>query len=605
MYLELYITVLFNIMGKSIGISFGTHYLVVAYKDLTVRIISTGSNNEDTLRSCVAINKKGDFIVGNTAYNSQKRYQPNVVFDVRRLIGASYSDPLIQDIISDKNAYPFCISRKGSDESVVIILNGKEYSPEQLGAEILRQIRNDVSVKIGEVTHVVMTVPAYFNNRQLTAMRKTVQLAGLKVKRLLSEPIAVAISYGIDKIDPNEDKVILVYDFGEKRLDISILVASGGQFIECGVGGDKRFGGDDINNLLSKYVIRETEEANCIDIQAILESLPERKKYAFQEELNREIERAKILLSETDSASIEIYDFIEKKDGNVIDIEVTLTQEKYEKMIFPLIQHTLELVDHLLCSTAITTDTIDYILLAGGSSNIPLVRKMLSDKFGKNKIISSENPMFACAKGAAIMAQLIQTEEDVPLSHTPPYEDGIIIDPFVAKQSYFIQFPEDFGYKKYEKIIEEQSPLPYQINRKINNSYLISSKQSVVKLKIFCDGESSMELVSTVYFLTEKGFPPNEYLRISFLLNQNESLSIKASFDKITRPIKVIMGRGARDSHCCEILYQKSQEYSVVEGQRGIELRNKLNKIIKGIMLSDLNESDDKWLWFEQQILIL
>ena len=364
-------------MAKSIGIDLGTTNSVVAFKDATVRVIATGPNNEDLCRSCVAIDRSGSFTVGNAPYKNWRRYAPNIVVSAKRLMGASISDPQVQKMKADKDMYPYGISKMsgGTDESVVVIMNGKEYTPEQISAEILRQLKNDASVKLGgEVTHAVITVPAYFNEKQKTATRKAAELAGLKVQRLLAEPTAAAISYGADKMAADEDKIFLVYDFGGGTFDLSILVASGGNFIESGTGGDRWLGGDDIDRLISEYVLSEAGKANNVDIHKLIEELPERKKYAFQGELKDNVESVKKALSQSESATISIFDQLEDEDGSHIDIEVMLTREKFESMIRPLVQRSLDLIDELLEKTAYPIDTIDNILLVGGSSCIPLVR---------------------------------------------------------------------------------------------------------------------------------------------------------------------------------------------------------------------------------------
>lgn len=197
-------------MGKTIGIDLGTTNSVVAFKDATVRVVATGPNNEDLCRSCVALDPSGSFVVGNAPYKNWRRYAPNIVVSAKRLMGGSITDPQVQKMKADKDMYPYGISKLsgGTDNSVAIIVKGTEYTPEQISAEILRQLKNDASVKLGdEVTHAVITVPAYFNEKQKTATRKAAELAGLKVQRLLAEPTAAAISYGADKMAADEDKI--------------------------------------------------------------------------------------------------------------------------------------------------------------------------------------------------------------------------------------------------------------------------------------------------------------------------------------------------------------------------------------------------------------
>ncbi len=609
-------------MGKSIGIYLGEKYSAVAYEDETVRVIATGPNNEDLCRSCVALDRSGNFVVGNAPYKNWRRYAPNIVTSVRCLMGAAISDQQVQKMKADKEMYPYGIAKMsgGTDESVVIILNGKEYTPEQISAEILRQLKNDASVKLGEeVSQAVITVPAYFNEKQMTATRKAAQLAGLKVQCLLMEPIAVAISYGADKMAADEDKIFLVYDFGDGSFDLTLIVASGGNFIESGTGGDRWLSGDDIDRLISEYVITEASKANNVDLHDIIESLPDKKKYAFLDEFKNEIENAKKVLIQSESATISIFDQIEDEDGNPIDIEVSLKRDKFESMIRPLVQRTLDLIDELLEKTAYPIDTIDNILLVGGSSCIPLVRKMLCDKYGKDKILSSEKPMLAIAEGAAILSHSRRTEVECPYCGKSipieilecPYcsgslgseqqlffEDERIKVSNTTRHKLFIQISDDADNIQYEKIIDENTPLPCEEHRVL---YVNMPNQSIICYKLFTDGESAKEKLGDVYFFVEKGFPLNGKLRITFNLNEDETLKVHASIENVKRPVKVIFGRGALDSHCCAFLMKRWQD-SLYDSIHGHELRSQIQAVIKDIIKSDLSPEDSKWLMYEDKI---
>ena len=190
-------------MSKTIGIDLGTTNSVVAFKDTTVKVVSTGPNNEELCRSCVAMDPSGSFVVGNAPFKNWKKYAPNIVVSAKRLMGGSISDPEVQKMKADKTSYPYGITKLsgGTDESVAIVMQGKQFTPEQISAEVLRQLKKDAEVKLGDdVTHAVITVPAYFNEKQKAATRKAAELAGLKVQRLLAEPTAAAISYGADKM---------------------------------------------------------------------------------------------------------------------------------------------------------------------------------------------------------------------------------------------------------------------------------------------------------------------------------------------------------------------------------------------------------------------
>jgi len=606
--------------SKSVGIYLGEIYSVVAFKDATVRVISTGPNNEELCRSCVALDRFGQFVVGNAPYKSWRRYAPNLVVSIRRLMGASISDPQVQLMKNNKEMYPYGIAKMsgGTDDSVVVIMNGNEYTPEQITAVILHQLKKDVSVKLGgEVTHAVITVPAYFNEKQMTATRKAAQLAGLNVQRLLSEPQAVAISYGADKMAANEDKVFLVYDFSESSFDLTILNASGGYFIDAGTGGDHRLGGDDIDRLISEYVLSEAGKANNVDIHKLIEELPERKKYAFQGELKNNVETAQKELNRSDEVTIGVYDLLEDEDGSPIDIDIKLTRDKYESIIRPLVFRTLNLIDELLERAAYSVDTIDKILLAGSASCIPLVRNMLCDKYGKDKILSSEKPMLAIAEGAAILSSSLGVEVEcqncgkaISASKTEcPQslefhqkvsvgEEGVHLN-CSAKHSYFIQLTEDSNSILYEKIIDENTPLPYEEHRLF---FVNQPNQLIISYNLFSDAEDgTIERFGEVFFLIEKGFPLNDRLCVTFCFDEDEILTVRASLDNVKRPVKVILGRGLYDSQCCNILMQKwkTSMSDIINGQ---VFRSKIQMIIKDIIKSNPSPENPVWQTYEQQL---
>lgn len=615
-------------MGKSIGIDLGTTNSVVAFKDATVRVIATGPNHEDLCRSCVAIDKSGSFTVGNTTYYNWRRYAPNIVVSAKRLMGASISDPQVQKMKSDKDMYPYGISKMsgGTEESVVIIMNGKEYTPEQISAEILRQLKNDASVKLGgEVTHAVITVPAYFNEKQKTATRKAAELAGLKVQRLLAEPTAAAISYGADKMAVDEDKNFLVYDFGGGTFDLSILVASGGNFIESGTGGDRWLGGDDIDRLVSEYVISEAGKANNVDIHELIEALPDRKRYDFQGEFKNEVESAKKALSQSDSATISIFDRLEDEDGNPIDIEVTLTKEKFESMIRPLVQRTLDLIDELLEKTAFPIDAIDNILLVGGSSCIPLVRKMLCDKYGREKILSSEKPMLAIAEGAAILSQSMGTESECPncgelvpvgteecphchqsLVDTPqqtsPEEGGVMVS-FTTKHKTFIQISDDADNISYKEIIDENIGLPFKVDHKF---YTLVENQKIVGVKLFSDKENGeKEPTGTGFFTISENLPVHSELQFSFSLTEDENMTLKVRVPAMGKTTNVVLSRGALDSHCLEMIsptFDRIMNDQSISDSKKAEFVEKLQKVIDSISNGNFTPESNMWQQMEDNL---
>lgn len=610
-------------MAKAIGIDLGTTNSVVAFKDTSVRTITTGPDNEELCRSCVAIDKKsGEFVVGNSPYNSWKKYAPNIVVSVKRLMGAGISDEQVQKMKDQKSLYPYGIDKLagGTDESVAVILNGKQYTPEQISAQILRQLKEDASVKLGEITHAVITVPAYFNEKQKTATRKAAELAGLKVQRLLAEPTAAAISYGVDKMEKDEEKVFLVYDFGGGTFDLSILVASGGNFIESGTGGDRWLGGDDIDKDLMNYVFEQTNKEYDVNVQELIDALDDRKRFAFQGELKKQIEGAKKQLSNSKVASIEIFGELETEDGDMIDIDVSITRDDFENLICPLIQRTIELIDELLDKTGYPIETIDNILLVGGSSCIPLVRKMLVAKYGEDKILSSEKPMLAIAEGAAILAHALSDEFECPAcgkmvskdSTTCPHcgatlegisseiedEEPPILVTYTTKHNYFIKLESG-----NQKIIDVNELLPFEINKKFKTTV---DNQKIVELVILSDAEGgTFEKIASGFFTISENLPADSNLTFTFSLTESEELSAKVKIDKTGKTTNIVLGRGNKDSKCLGTISNSIQDIlrdSSVSDSKKAEYMSKVQENIDRISKSNFKEDAAEWQDIENKI---
>lgn len=608
-------------MSKTIGIDLGTTNSVVAFKDASVRVVATGPNNEDLCRSCVAMDKSGSFVVGNAPYKNWKRYAPNIIVSAKRLMGASITDPQVQKMKNDKDMYPYGISKKsgGTEDSVAIIMNGQEFSPEQISAQILRQLKEDASVKLGdEVTHAVITVPAYFNEKQKAATRKAAELAGLKVQRLLAEPTAAAISYGADKMCADEDKIFLVYDFGGGTFDLSVLVASGGSFIESGTGGDRWLGGDDIDRLVSEYVLTEAGKANNVDIHELIESLDAKKKFAFQGEFKSEVESAKKALSQTDSATISVFDYLETEDGDPIDIEVTITREKFESMIRPLVQRTIDLIDELLEKTAYPIDSIDNILLVGGSSCIPLVRNMLSEKYGKDKILSSEKPMLAIAEGAAILSHSMGTEFECPHcgkvipvgSDECPYchnsmggtveREGVDSTKtsvvFTTKHKTFIETRDDADNVEYTMILDENQVLPNEVNEKF---YTLVDNQKIIAVKLYSDAENGgKDKIGTGFFTIAENLPVHSELQFTFRFTEDDTLKIKVRIPSTGIVQDIYYIREEEDNGCFGTIqksfYRVMNDSSITDGQKTTFIE-KLQKVIDHIQVVKPATNSREW----------
>lgn len=609
-------------MGKSIGIDLGTTNSVVAFKDTMVKIINNKEDSGQLIRSCVAFpDPEGEPIVGNKAYDNLLKYSPNAVFSIKRLMGGAITDDGVIRMKGDSKHYPFQITNlsSGTKDAVAIVIHGKEYTPENLSSMILKRLKEDASIELGDITHAVITVPAYFNEKQKTATRLAAHIAGLKVQRLISEPTAAAISYGIDNIQDGESKVILIYDFGGGTFDLSILVISGGQHIEAVTGGDRWLGGDDIDRLLMEYVLSEIcKENKKNSVDELISNLSKRKQIKFNDELRKQIEAAKKQLTVSQTAKIELYDYLEKENGDPLDIAVPVSKEKFESLILPLVTRTIKLIDDLLEKNGYPIETIDNILLVGGSSGIPLVKEMLTKKYGSEKVLFSNEPMLAIAKGAAILAHSLNEEFECPncgsivnVSLKICEKCNTSLENIVAgngrkigvthstKHAYFIQTVDANGKTKLEKIIDNASVLPLTINKIFKTTV---NNQKIIEVVIFADAENGTYDKQTIgYYAIKENIQKNSQLTFSFKMDQDETMSISVCQAGQTNPLDIVLGRGNKDSKCLEKISNCIQDVfssEEVSDYKKTEFMEKIQSLIEDINKLG-NKQHDSPQWYE------
>ena len=521
-------------------------------------------------------------------------------------MGTGFSDPRVQKMRADSNAYPYGIKKPsgGTEEAVAIVLRGKEYSPEQISGEILKALKTDANTKLGDVTHAVITVPAYFTEKQKTATKKAAELAGLHVQRLLAEPTAAAISYGFDQMMPGESKQVLVYDFGGGTFDLSILMAVDGQFIESGSGGDRWLGGDDIDRLLSDFVCKEVEKRDGFSLSELLEEKTEKEKSEFIGGLKSGIEEAKKSLSQVENATVYFSDFLENEDGDPVE-DFVISRSTFDTLITPLIKRTIDLIDELLEKTGIPIETIDNILLVGGSSCIPLVRKMLSDKYGSDKVLSSEKPMLAIAEGAAILAQSLPSDEEAITATNIESAENQIGVVLTTKHQTFIQLENPDGSHRMEKIIDSQEVLPFEGNKKFRT---VSNNQKIVEIKLFTDAENgSFIKTASGFFTISENLPAMSDLNFTFNLDEDETMTAKVKIVKTGKVAEIRLGRGQNDSSCLSELSQKIEDVlsnPQISDSKKATFIGEMQQIIDTINKNNYTPTDSRWGDFEEEIRV-
>ncbi len=491
-------------MSKSIGIDLGTTNSAAAIKTIHTRVLKS-SEGEFITPSCVTVIgkklllRKPNIVVGRHALEWMKQDPENAIVAIKRLMGRSHGDKEVLEMIQGRK-YRYRIERhsKGTANSVAVIMGGKEYTPAEISAEILKKIRSDAEKALnGEVEYAVITVPAYFNDKQKHATRTAAALAGLKVQRLLPEPTAAAISFGVDTIKGDDATTVLVFDFGGGTFDLSVLTISGGQFIEQGKGGDMWLGGEDIDRMIIHHVLMETaKEYDIQDIYSLIEDQETKIKHRFLAELKEKVEKAKIRLSSEDEAYIEILGGLKDPDGDSIDVDVELTREQFAGIIAPVVDSTVRLTRKILENIHLTPDLIDNVLLVGGSSLIPSVIEAIKQEFGDEKVRTHERPMLAVAEGAAILSHRLSDAYECPsCGGTVSRDDknckgcGFDLEKYTieagvfdivhsAAHDYYIYLEHNKGHL----LVEKNTPLPFEITERFK---LVHPDQRLVHMRFF------------------------------------------------------------------------------------------------------------------------
>jgi molecular chaperone DnaK len=579
-------------MKKAIGIDLGTTNSVVAFKDTSVKILRNREGDELT-RSCVGF--KDEVLVGKVAYQLLGRDPINTIRSVKRLMGGTLKDKAVIELINGGHyKYGITSYSDGTDEAVAVVLGGKQYRPEQISAEILKKLKVDAEDKLGgEVTHAVITVPAYFTERQKNATLKAAEIAGLKVQKLLAEPTAAAIAYGVDNLKPGDATTVLIYDFGGGTFDLSILTIVDGEYIAAGTGGDRWLGGDDIDRKLQALILNKVaQEYSISDMSKLIQKLPEKKRYQFEGQILFQTESAKIQLSSTNSASVTIDSILEDENGDIIDIDIAITRQEFEKIAKPFVERSIELIETLLKEVGYDIGMIDKILLVGGTSCIPLVKQMLSERYGADKIKVSEKPMLAVAEGAAILSHRL----DDSYESSPDDSTAIGEISYSASHNYYIEIADDDVMKK-ERIIEKLTPLPAQTSKTFKTT---TSNQKVVKVALFSDpekGDFGMQALG--YYLIKENLPIQSELVFDFHLDTNEILAVNVyPKGKRNQEKQIILGRGNIDHKALDIIdtliNKSTREFRTADGED--EFVNFVTKKIGEIEREGVaNISDNRW----------
>src|SRR5215216_4499009 len=371
-------------MGKIVGIDLGTTNSVVAIMEGDQPKVLVNRQGSRLTPSVVAFTDKGEILVGQPAKHQQVTNPKNTVFSIKRFMGRRHSE-----VAQEEKMVPYEIIG-GSEEMVKIRVRGKDYTPEQVSSFILGDLKKTAEAYLGEkVTDAVITVPAYFNDAQRQATKNAGEIAGLKVLRVLPEPTAAALAYGLDK---KKNEKILVFDLGGGRFDVSCLDVGDGVFEVLSINGNTHLGGDDFDEELINYLAEEFRKREGVDLHKDPMALQRLKEAA---------EKAKIELSNAMESTINL-PFITADQSGPKHLQETLTRTKFEQLINPLVEKCRQPVLSALKDAGLEAKAIDEVVLVGGSTRVPMVQRLVKELFAGKEPNRTVNPDEVVAIGAAI-----------------------------------------------------------------------------------------------------------------------------------------------------------------------------------------------------------
>jgi molecular chaperone DnaK len=395
-------------MSKIIGIDLGTTNSAFAYMVAGKPEVITNAEGDRTTPSVVAVTKKGERLVGKVAQRQRVTNPKNTIYGIKRLIGRKFTDKEVQH---DLDISPYKIVKKGT--GVAVEMDGKEYTPEEISAMVLSKIKADAEAFLGEkVTEAIITVPAYFDDSQRQATKDAGKIAGLEVKRIINEPTAAALAYGLES---KKDEKIVVFDLGGGTFDVSILELGDGVFEVKSTNGDTHLGGEDFDNKIVDYILDSFKSDTGIDL---------RNDAAAMQRIKDEAEKSKKELSTATEVEINLPYITADADGPK-HLELTLTRAKLEELVEPLLAQLDGPVERALKDADLKPSEISEVVMVGGMTRMPAVVEKVKSIFGKDPM-QGVNPDEVVAVGAAIQGGVLQGDvKDVLLLDVTPLSLGI------------------------------------------------------------------------------------------------------------------------------------------------------------------------------------
>lgn len=531
--------------SQSVGISFGTFNCVMAIKKRNTEIISN-NRGESTTRAAVSF-YRGLFIIGTPAIDTMASAYKDTIIFIKRLIGRTFNDPEVQNYRQRCSCEIKIAPENSNGEDLRVIIGGKEYSPIEISAMILNEMKTGAEDKSRLGKHIdqaVITVPAYCLEKQKNAMRKAGHLAGFKVLTILDEPTAAVIASSLDNVGPDEVRTILVYDLGGGAFDVSLLAVTGGACSILEAKGYIMLGGEIFDNKIVDYVVDQVKLRVGINAKF---------NRGFMVALIKEAERAKIALSNMNHTDIIVTGLLKDTSDNLIDVIVPLSRRQFETMIQPEIIGTIEIVQTIIKSANISKEMIDYVLLVGGCSQIPLVQRTLADTFGDEKLLKITDPIACFAQGAAIHAIRVRHESVPQLDAAEKSDENKHIDSDLNYSANIVS--PNLDANKNQKVVTECGITPirvYDITTSINdtdkvNSMVDSQPNIIQEAPALCMDLVHFSVTSVASMAPSKSYiiciwAYLEQKRAAMMAQAREEINNKAMLVHSRGPFKIAQG---------------------------------------------------------------